>query len=1164
MNDKIRLALVICIVWIGLPVMHGHAAQAVFEGLDPLVWQQEPRASVSHRIHMAAQAIDGAADLEYLFNCIEDPDLGSRWQASTVYIVKGLKPQSTYTFVAKVRDKATGQPVAADARSIRVVTPAAGKFDRLIDEDIEVIPIIENGDKDNRINILIMNRWTSGEKNGYNRPGLRQEFIDDVKHTCRAFTPGDALAEKPFANFSQFFNVYALWWPEIPAYRKGWTHTDYQTLRDRLFLPWQTEGRGWASLMAMLNSDGGGGGAGRNLDRRVGDAMITGNEIGKFLHEFSHTAMGCGDKYIGWGTWGGQHAADETFVSTHWYLRDHLPWKAWVEDDTPIPTPYSKKHFENTGVYEGGIHRLGHIFRSSPYCIMGVNQFMEHLCDTCVQRGAGRVYKWVDVFDATTPIRKALKLEQPGLARFSIDRVEGTPDQQAVEWRLNGKVIARDVDEVEVLLGAIDDYELTCSILDHTELIRHDPPYASTPKAEVSWQIKNPSPQSQWPPLAVSVNPDNPGCWGRSNGAVNVLARGGRPPYHYQWSNGSHDEKVTGLDCGHYTVDIIDSEFRHATASCTLTRPLSLKVDVQSQWRTDAWQIALEIMGTGKEDVTCAWSTGETSRTLNGIADGTCGYVLTHANGDSLSGEVTVRKPLSPLILTIGDVMPSAGENNGEIRLNVTGGRPPYQITWSDGKGVDTTEREFLPPGDYSVTVKDENQTTLEETITVSEVETFIFERPEFDRSVTGLVRILKPRKDFRYIWYDADHPMHVNRAPRGLYEGHFESADGTKVQATGSLIASFNGKWVTFPANRRNPNIKNDYSSWIRLEAYFDGFNAKPKTLKFDTGHSGQPGESLDLAVDTSQEVAHIGKYEIPMKADWRGWIKQGRLSLVGEGPDGGRFDLRYTGRHENPAKRLHVGSEFRPEQPGNYYVAAQKTSSGAISFNRIGVAVIQAAPSTTVVPLLPDAVTSGKLLLWLDPSDINADGKVDAELWTSERGILHGWKDKAGDHVFDRIHYWPNAQNGLAVADFKYLWVQHFKETVGKFQTVIMVYRDHELSQTGSSMWRGTGLCFWDLTDDPAALEKVPAAYRDARAYCNGVPVDPYATPAPLDEYCVATFELPQKNGSFKSANPFWEGSLGEILVFDTKLSENERQGVEEYLRRKWVSTVSLEKQP
>lgn len=1158
MNKKIFASM--CAVGLCLG-MNGNAAEAVFEGLDPLLWQQEPQAMLSHTVEMSVRAPNGAGAVEYMFDCIEGDAPDSPWQNAAKYRITNLNPETTYTFVARVRSRPGGKAVAADARTVKVVTPKADKFDAVISEGIEIIPIIENGDKDNRINILIMNRWTPGQKGAYNSPALRQEFIDDVNKTCRAFILGDALTEKPFANYNEFFNIYAVWWPEVPAYKEGWSQRDYQELRNRLFLPWSTEGRGWVSMMAMLNSDSGGGGAGRDLTLRTGDAMITGNAIGKFLHEFSHTAMGLGDKYIGWGTWGGKSAVDESFVASHWYLRDRLPWKAWVAEDTPIPTPYCTENVNKLGVYEGGVHRLGHIFRSSPYCTMGVSQFMEHQCETCIQRGTQRVYKWVDIFDATYPIRDELTLKEPGVVKFSIDRVKGTPDCQAIEWRLNGKVIARDVDVVEVELGAIARYELVCSMVDHTDLVRHDPPYASHPEAEFQWTITNPKPLSKKAPLNIALSSVAPDCWGQNNGQLQVAISGGCPPYSFEWNNGSVAEQLSGLDGGEYIVDVVDSEFRHATATYALKRPVLLETDVFSIFSEKGWTVVLSVSGTKKGDVACEWSNGTSGLELNGVSDGSYSYQLTHKNGGTKEGKLSLTKPSRPLALDIRGVLPATGENNGEIQLRLEGGVPPYKVEWSDGEGADLLTRTLLPPGDYGVRVRDANQTVVAKKVAVKNVETFVFERPKFDRSATGVVRILNPKKGFRYLWYDGDHPVHVNRAPRGLYEGVFVADDGTEVEATGLVMASSNGKWISLPKGREdNPKFINDFSSWIRLDAYFDGINAQPKTVKVDTDHSGKPGESLELACSTMEEAWKLGKYETTIKADWKGYCREGRLYLKGEGPEGGSFDLRYTGRHENPAKRLHVGAEFRPTKPGNYYIMAQNTRTGAVSFNRIGVAITQTSPKIAKKPLRPDQVKSANMLLWLDPSDMNADGKVDDEFWTWERGIVHEWHDKASDNIFGRIHYAPNAQNGLAIADFQYLWAQSLQEEVKGFQTVIMVYREHDISPVGSSMWRNTGLCFWDLSDKPDLLARVPASYKEATAWLNGKQVETYATSAPLDGYVIATFELPKNNGSIKQVHYHWEGSTGDMLIFDSKLSETDRKGVEEYLRQKWISTTSL----
>ena len=44
-----------------------------------------------------------------------------------------------------------------------------------------------------------------------------------------------------------------------------------------------------------------------------------------------------------------------------------------------------------------------------------------------------------------------------------------------------------------------------------------------------------------------------------------------------------------------------------------------------------------------------------------------------------------------------------------------------------------------------------------------------------------------------------------------------------------------------------------------------------------------------------------------------------------------------------------------------------------------------------------------------------------------------------------------------------------------------------------------------------------------------------------------------------AFKVTNGHWEGDLTEILVFNSKLTKEERSGIEEYHYKKWISEVS-----
>jgi hypothetical protein len=347
---------------------------------------------------------------------------------------------------------------------------------------VELIPVMITGNKNNRINIIIMNRWTSREKEPYNNPGMKAVFLQDINESLiAAFTPGDPKAQTAFANYHNFFNVYALWWPDMPEWDKGVDISIADSLRNRMFLPWKDENTGWVTILAMPNVRNGGGGAGRNLEERIGDAVIAGNGIGKMLHEISHTCMSLGDEYTGAekGT-----VQPPTYNATVEYRRDKIKWRKWIDANTPLPTPYTKEYANKVGAFEGNQYHLANYFRSSAQgCIMGAGVFdnTERMCAVCEQRVAMRVYSLVNPINNFFPSGNEMIINGDKACHFSIDHIRPEPNTQVVRWVLNGKTISTGTDSITIKLGALSDYELVCSLTDETAFIRPDPPFGQYP-----------------------------------------------------------------------------------------------------------------------------------------------------------------------------------------------------------------------------------------------------------------------------------------------------------------------------------------------------------------------------------------------------------------------------------------------------------------------------------------------------------------------------------------------------------------------------------------------------------------------------------------------------------------------------------------------------------
>jgi hypothetical protein len=1134
------------------------ASEATFEGVDPLAWVMEPHARTSYSAAMSVEALPG--DAVYRFVCREDDSKSRDWAPEPAYEATGLTPESSYTFVAEAR--VDGHAARDPSSTFTVTTRVADSFDDIAAGGAELIPIMVHGDKDNRINIVVVNRWRKGEQDPYNRPEMRSQFVQDVRDVIEpAFDPDGPEAVAPFANQREFYNVYALWWPGIPPWdpeardrgERAAHWETYNEMRARLFLPWSQEGRGWVTHMAMVNSRGGGGGAGLRLEERVGDAMIEGNEIDAFYHEFAHTALRLGDKYIGWGMWG---RADESSNTTLVFQRDKVKWRKWIDPDTPVPTPYRRAHIGDVGLFEGGTHRAAHIFRATPVCTMGVNQFSAGLCILCVQEAAQRPYEYVDALEHATPARAELALEQPGVARFAVSRVRATPDTQRVVWTVNGKPVAEGVDEIEVEMGAVGRYEVVCALEDRSPHIREDPPFAMYPRAEKRWSVTNPHATGAAAALQVSLASTDLSVLGVDDGAILATATGGVPPYSYLWSDGSSEPTARGLGEGDHSLLVVDAEFRAVTMDAALARANTLTVTPRSERTDGAWNVTLDIVGVSAADVTCEWSTGAQGLSLHGVADGSYGYTVTHASGVTVAGDVQL-VPASRKLTAAYDITPATGSNDGQIRVSIDGGRAPYTVRWGDGVDEGVTTRRFLPPGEYAAIVRDANSAEIVKTVTVESAEPFELARPVFERGADGSLRIVEDTEQHEYHWYSADNPTYILPPPRGVYEGTFTTADGRVVEADGAVIPNTNGKWANAANapgddNAEHNRTHNDDGSWVRLDAFVHGREALPMTVKLQCDDDGTPGRAIDVTGETSRSETTA---EITGAGTWRGTASNGRLLVEGTGVDGGSFDLLYTARHENPSDPLHIGPEFLPPALGGYYVAARRLSDGAMSRNRVGLHVqpYADASASTPTPVAPDAVTGARLLLWLDAADMDGDGVQDAPQWP--RGSLLGWQGDPGAMTATSfVIYESNALNGKPVADWQYIWLQSLAEPVEGYRTVMMVYRDHDLSKPGSGPWQGVDAYLWDLSGEGDSVDVAPQ-FRDGRAWLNGRRVDPYATPAPAD-YCVATFELAASGTRpISRTHTEWEGAVAEFIAFDGVLSDSDRTGVEEHLRRKWL---------
>ncbi|MDX1907016.1 MAG: gliding motility-associated C-terminal domain-containing protein [Bacteroidia bacterium] len=188
----------------------------------------------------------------------------------------------------------------------------------------------------------------------------------------------------------------------------------------------------------------------------------------------------------------------------------------------------------------------------------------------------------------------------------------------------------------------------------------------------------------------LSLDLTIPLCVGQANGAAEVNPIGATAPYTYSWLSQATnqvigtDSVVTGLRAGNYQVTLIAN-------GCTLTRAFTLNnpVPVQANYNIfpasgcrapngSAWTFP----AGGTPPYTILWSTGSTNDTIFNLKPDQYTLTVTDTNGCQDTKLVVLSSTVGPVFEPEVAQEDNCGLGQGIVRLNVTVGRPPYEVTW--------------------------------------------------------------------------------------------------------------------------------------------------------------------------------------------------------------------------------------------------------------------------------------------------------------------------------------------------------------------------------------------------------------------------------------------------------------------------------------------------
>lgn len=195
---------------------------------------------------------------------------------------------------------------------------------------------------------------------------------------------------------------------------------------------------------------------------------------------------------------------------------------------------------------------------------------------------------------------------------------------------------------------------------------------------------------------------------------------------NYTWAgpgivSGGSTSTPTVNQPGTYSITVSDGGSCTATTSVTVTKnnnapDISIAPPVQITCTNTSVTLSASSTTAG---VTFAWSGGGTGNTKVVNSAGNYSVTVTDPNsGCTASASATITEAGTLLVTSQFENPVCAGNDNGTISLNVSGGLQPYSYLWNNN--ATTANLDALQPGNYSVTITDANSCSFTQSFTLT------------------------------------------------------------------------------------------------------------------------------------------------------------------------------------------------------------------------------------------------------------------------------------------------------------------------------------------------------------------------------------------------------------------------------------------------------------
>ncbi len=189
--------------------------------------------------------------------------------------------------------------------------------------------------------------------------------------------------------------------------------------------------------------------------------------------------------------------------------------------------------------------------------------------------------------------------------------------------------------------------------------------------------------------MDIPNTPQNPTCYGDTDGQIVLAPQGGIAPYIYQWGAAAGNQTTNpavNLGEGNYFVTVTDSAGCMADTTIGLTQPAALTATTSVENVSCNGLCDGEITITALGCVSYSIDNGVTFQSNNvftGLCPGNYNIVAQDATGCTVSTGATITEPSPVVVSSSGSITICPGDST-LLTSNASGGTAPYVYSWDN------------------------------------------------------------------------------------------------------------------------------------------------------------------------------------------------------------------------------------------------------------------------------------------------------------------------------------------------------------------------------------------------------------------------------------------------------------------------------------------------